>query len=355
MSQAVVVPQASAGAGRRAGTARRRYGPLPPMARYAIRRGTFLLVTLWATITINFFLPRAMPGNPAEAMMAKFHGRLNPAALHAMELAFGITNKSLLDQYASYWSQLAHGNLGVSVSYFPATVSSLIANALPWTLLLLGTSTVIAFVVGNALGAVAAWKRGGNLDTVLTTTSMFTSAFPYFWLALLVLYVLGFVLGWFPTSYAYSTGLKPSFTPAFIGDALYHAVLPGLTIVATSIGGWLLTIRNNMLTVLNEDYVVLARAKGLSSRQVMFSYAARNAVLPNVTAFGMAIGFVLSGTVLTEVVFSYPGLGSLLYGAVQSEDYALLQGILLIVVVAVLVANVLADLALILIDPRLRG
>lgn len=353
MSQAVLVPEVSAGLK----TDRRgwRYASLPPMTRYAIRRLTFLLVTLWATITINFFLPRAMPGNPAEAMMAKFHGRLNPAALHAMELAFGITNKSLWDQYASYWSQLAHGNLGVSVSYFPATVSSLIATALPWTLLLLGTSTVIAFIVGNILGVVAAWKRGGKFDTLVTTTSMFTGAFPYFWLALLVLYTLGFVLGWFPTSYAYSTGAQPSFTPSFIGDALDHAVLPGLTIVVTSIGGWLLTIRNNMLTVLNEDYVVLARAKGLTSTQIMFSYAARNALLPNVTAFGMAIGFVLSGTVLTEVVFSYPGLGSLLYGAVQSEDYALLQGILLIVVVAVLVANVLADLALIAIDPRLRG
>ena len=353
MSQAVLMPQASSEP--QANRVRRRYGSLPPMARYAIRRTAFLLITLWATITINFFLPRAMPGNPAEAMMAKFHGRLNPTALHAMELAFGITNKSLWTQYASYWSQLAHGNLGVSVSYFPATVASLIANALPWTILLLGTSTVLAFIVGNILGTVAAWKRGGKFDTLVTTMSMFTGAFPYFWLALLVLYILGFVLGWFPTSYAYSTGAKPSFTFGFIGDALDHAVLPGLTIVVTSIGGWLLTIRNNMLTVLNEDYVVLARAKGLRSRQVMFSYAARNAVLPNVTAFGMAIGFVLSGTVLTEVVFSYPGLGSLLYGAVQSEDYALLQGILLIVVVAVLVANVLADLALLLIDPRLRG
>lgn len=287
--------------------------------------------------------------------MAKFHGRLNPAALHAMELAFGITTKSLWTQYASYWGQLAHGNLGVSVSYFPATVASLIASALPWTVLLLGTSTIIAFVIGNVLGVVAAWRRGGKFDTLITTTSMFTGAFPYFWLALLVLYILGFVMGWFPTAYAYATGVQPSFSLGFIGDALDHAVLPGLTIVVTSIGGWLLTIRNNMLTVLNEDYVVLARAKGLTANQIMFSYAARNAVLPNVTAFGMAIGFVLSGTVLTEVVFSYPGLGSLLYGAVQSEDYALLQGILLIVVVAVLVANVLADLALVLIDPRLRA
>jgi peptide/nickel transport system permease protein len=334
---------------------RRGWASLSPTTRYVARRLTFLLITLWATITINFFLPRAMPGNPAEAMMAKFHGRLNPAALHAMELAFGITNKSLWTQYLSYWGQLAHANLGVSVSYFPATVSSLIGSALPWTLLLLGTSTVIAFLVGNVLGIVAAWKRGGKFDTLITTTSMFTGAFPYFWLALLVLYVLGFVLGWFPTSYAYSTSAQPTFSISFIADAVDHAMLPGLTIVVTSIGGWLLTIRNNMLTVLNEDYVTLARAKGLTSNQVMFSYAARNALLPNVSAFGMAIGFVLSGTVLTEVVFSYQGLGSLLYGAVQSEDYALLQGILLIVVVAVLVANMLADVALLVIDPRLRG
>lgn len=329
--------------------------PLPPALRYGLRRLTFLLITLWATITINFFLPRAMPGNPAEAMMAKFHGRLNPSALHAMDLAFGLSTRSLWDQYISYWGQLAHGDLGVSVSYFPATVSSLIGNALPWTVLLLGTSTVIGFIIGNILGVLAGWYHGHKFDTVITTLSMFTGAFPYFWLALLVLYVLGFTLGWFPTAYAYSTGTEPAFSLSFVGNAVEHAVLPGLTIVVTSIGGWLLTIRNNMLTVLNEDYVVLARAKGLQSRQVIFSYAARNAVLPNVTAFGMALGFVLSGTVLTEVVFSYPGLGFLLYGAVQSEDYALLQGILLIVVVAVLVANVLADVALVVIDPRLRG
>jgi peptide/nickel transport system permease protein len=296
-----------------------------------------------------------MPGNPAEAMLAKFHGRLNPAALHAMDLAFGITNKPLITQYFSYLDQLAHGNLGVSVSYFPASVSSLIGSALPWTLLLLGTSTVIAFVLGNVLGVLASWRRGGILDTVVTTSSMFTAAFPYFWLALLVLFVLGFTLGWFPTGYAYSTGASEGFTLAFAVDVTEHAALPALTIVITSIGGWLLTIRNNMLTVMHEDYVTLARAKGLTRRQIMFSYAARNAILPNVTAFGMAIGFVLSGTVLTEVVFSYPGLGSLLYGAVQSEDYALLQGILLIVVAAVLVANLLADAMLLIIDPRIRG
>lgn len=353
MSAAVIVPPVPSTL--RSGRAGRRFASVSPTKRYVVRRLTFLLITLWATITINFFLPRAMPGNPAEAMIAKFHGRLNPAALHAMELAFGITTKSLWTQYGSYWAQLAHGNLGVSVNYFPASVSSLIGSALPWTVFLLGTSTVIAFFIGNGLGVVAAWKRGGRFDTFVTTTSMFTGAFPYFWLALLLLYVLGFVLGWFPTSYAYSTGAEPSFSLNFFGNAIDHAVLPGLTIVLTSVGGWLLTIRNNMLTVLNEDYVTLARAKGLSSRQVMFSYAARNALLPNVSAFGMAIGFVLSGTVLTEVVFSYPGLGSLLYGAVQSEDYALLQGILLIVVIAVLVANVLADAALLVIDPRLRA
>jgi len=231
----------------------------------------------------------------------------------------------------------------------------LIGAALPWTLLLLGTSTIIAFVIGNVLGILASWWRGGKFDIVVTTASTFTSAFPYFWLALLLLFILGFVLGWFPTGYAYSTGIIPNFSLGFAVDAIDHAILPGLTIVLTSIGGWLLTIRNNMLTVLHEDYVTLARAKGLTQRQVMFSYAGRNAILPNVTAFGMAIGFVLSGTVLTEVVFSYPGLGSLLYGAVQSEDYALLQGILLIVVVAVLVANVIADAMLLIIDPRIRG
>lgn len=321
---------------------------------YLLRKFVFLLVTLWAAITINFIIPRLMPGNPAEAMLAKFHGRINPSALTAMELTFGVSHKPLWYQYVSYLGQTLHGRFGISVAYFPDSVAHLIGQALPWTLLLVGVSTVISFILGNLLGVIAAWRRNQWIDVVSTTLSTFTSAFPYFWLALLLLYFFGFLFNWFPTAYAYSTNASPALSLGFIGNVANHAALPAATIVISSIGGWLLTIRNNMMGVLGEDYVVLARAKGLLRRQVMYSYAARNAILPNITAFAMSLGFVVSGTVLTEIVFSYPGIGFLLYSAVQSDDYALMQAIFLIIVVCVLVANFLSDIILVIFDPRVR-
>ncbi|MHB1955330.1 MAG: ABC transporter permease, partial [Sulfobacillus sp.] len=319
---------------------------------YLLRKFMFLLATLWAAMTINFVIPRLMPGNPAEAMLAKFHGRINPSALKAKELTFGVSHKPLWYQYVAYLSQTIHGHFGLSVAFFPATVSHLIGKALPWTLLLVGTSTVISFIIGNMLGVIAAWRRNEWIDVASTTISTFTSAFPYFWLALLLLYVFGFVFNWFPDAYAFSNSLTPTVTLGFMLNVLWHATLPALTIIISSIGGWLLTIRNNMMGVLGEDYVLLARAKGLLRRQIMYSYAARNAILPNITAFAMSLGFMVSGTVLTEIVFSYPGIGFLLYSAVQSEDYALMQAIFLIIVVCVLAANFLSDIILVLIDPR---
>lgn len=321
---------------------------------YLLRKLGFLVITLWIAVTLNFLIPRLMPGNPAEAMIAKVHGKLNPAALKAMQLAFGVTHKPIIVQYSSYLNQILHGQFGTSVAYFPTPVSDLIGEALPWTLLLVGVSTIFSFIIGNMLGIIAAWRRNQWIDVVATTLSTFTSAFPYFWLALLLLYGFGFVLHWFPTAYAYTNGLTPGLSWSFIGNVIHHSILPSVTIIISSIGGWLLTIRNNMMSVLGEDYIVLARAKGLLRRQIMYSYAARNAILPNITAFAMSLGFMVSGTVLTEIVFSYPGIGFLLYSAVQSEDYALMQAIFLIIVVCVLLANFLSDIILVLLDPRVR-
>jgi len=317
-----------------------------------VRRVVFYVVALWAIVTLNFLLPRLMPGNPALIMLAHFHGHLSPAAYKAFSAAFGFaTTGGLPAQYLQYLGQLLHGNLGLSVTFFPTTVAQVINQALPWTLFLVGIATVISFALGTLFGIWSAWNRGRAIDGLLPTVSTFTSAFPYFWFALLCLYFFGFLLGWFPTAQAYS-GTASQFTLRHLPDILYHAVLPAFTIVVSSIGGWLLGMRNNMVATLSEDQIVLAEAKGLARRRVMYTYAARNAILPNLTGFAMSLGFIVSGALLTEIVFSYPGLGYTILLAVQNEDYPLLQGTLLIIAVAVLVANFVAELAYGWLDPR---
>ncbi len=324
--------------------------------RYLVRRVGFLLVALWAALTLNFLIPRLMPGNPAESMMAKFHGHVNPAAIKALEVAFGINNhQSLISSYFEYINNTLHGNLGLSLSYFPIPVSTVIMRALPWSLGLVGVSTILGFVIGTALGAVAAWRRGGLLDSVLPPVFIVISAFPYFWIGLLSVWFFALTLGWFPILGGYTETATVTWSFSFVGDILWHAVLPAFTILLTSIGGWILTMRNNMITVVAEDYVKMARAKGLKPRRILWQYAGRNALLPNLTGFAMSLGFVISGAILVEYVFNYPGLGFTLLQAVQNEDYPLMQSLFLLITVAVLVAIFISDIATALLDPRTRS
>jgi peptide/nickel transport system permease protein len=322
--------------------------------KFLLRRLGFYILAAWVSLTLNFFIPRLAPGDPATALQLKFQGKLEPEALEAMKKAFGLTDAPLHQQYFDYVADLARGDLGISVAYFPAPVSSVIGTALLWTLFLAGLSVVFAFAIGTLLGAYAAWNRGGRVDSIASSSFIFLGAFPYFWLAMILLYGCGFVMGWFPIRHAYTDTLTPNFSWAFISDVLHHAVLPALSIVLASLGGWLLSMRNTMIGVLSEDYVTMALAKGLTERDVMLRYAARNALLPSVTGFGMALGFVLSGSLLTEIVFSYPGQGSLLFEAVTSQDYFLMQGLFLAITVAVLAANWFVDIAYVLLDPRTR-
>jgi peptide/nickel transport system permease protein len=230
-----------------------------------------------------------------------------------------------------------------------------IGTGLAWTVFLAGTAVVVSFAIGTLLGVASAWWRHGWIDAWLPSTFAFLGAFPYFWLAMVALYVLGFTLGWFPLGHAYGDDLTPGLHPAFLADVARHAVLPVGTVVIATLGGWLLTMRNTMITVLGSDYVNLARAKGLSPTRVVLRYAARNALLPSVTGFGMALGFVLGGSLLTEIVFSYPGQGYLLVQAVRNQDFPLMQGIFLVITLAVLGANWFVDLAYLWLDPRTRG
>jgi peptide/nickel transport system permease protein len=323
---------------------------------YILRRLGFFVATLWAALTVNFFLPRLMPGDPAIAMMARFHGRLNGQALKAMEVAFGVnTDESLLAQYFAYLGNSFTGQFGRSLTFFPETVSQVVFQALPWTLGLVGVTTVIAFVLGTLIGMISAWSRGGWFDSILPPVFIVLSAFPYFWIALISILLFSITLDWLPLGFAYTNGTEIAFSPTFVWDVLKHAVLPGVTIVVTSIGGWILTMRNNMITTLAEDYVRMARAKGLSPARVMFDYAGRNAILPNLSGFGMSLGFVVSGAILVEYVFSYPGVGYMMLQSVLNEDFPLMQTLFLFITVAVLVAVLIVDGVTVLIDPRTRS
>lgn len=323
--------------------------------RFLARRLGFLLVALWAALTLNFIIPRLMPGNPAEAMMARFHGHVNPSGLKALEAAFGVgKHQSLVVSYISYLGNTLHGNLGISTSYFPDSVTSVILKALPWSLGLVGLSTILGFVIGTIVGAVAAWRRGGALDSVLPPIFIVISAFPYFWVGLLSIWLFALTLKWFPLLGGYSETATAQWSWSFIGDVLFHAVLPAFTILITSIGGWILTMRNNMITVVAEDYVKMARAKGLKPRRILWQYAGRNAMLPNLTGFAMSLGFVISGAILVEYVFNYPGVGFMLLQAVENEDYPLMQALFLLITVAVLLAIFVSDIVTAILDPRTR-
>ncbi len=323
--------------------------------RYILRRLGFYLIAAWASITLNFFLPRMMPGDPGDALMARLQGRVRPETIDAMRQAYGLSDDPIYLQYVDYIKNIFNGEFGISISRFPAPVTQVIGQGFMWTLLLGLTATIIGFAIGNLLGIFGAWRRGGIVDSVMPPLLIFIGSFPYFWLATLALYFFSFKWGWFPLRHAYNDDLSPTFSLHFFASVGYHMFLPALSIIIVAIGGWVLGMRNTMISTLSEDYVTMAEAKGLPQNQVMFNYAARNALLPNVTALGMSLGFVLGGLLLTEVVFGYPGLGYQLINAVRALDYPLMQGLFLMLTISVLAANFLADLLYVRLDPRVRG
>jgi peptide/nickel transport system permease protein len=323
--------------------------------RVLLRRLGFYLIAGIAAITIDFMIPRLMPGNAVDAILAQNQGMVtNPATMRSLDLLYGVhDSQPLIVQYGHFWAQIFQGNLGVSTSSYPSQVTTVIAAALPWTVGLVGLATILSFILGTLLGTLIAWRRGTWLDSLLPATT-FLQAAPYFFLAFLAVEIFATKLGWFPAELGQSQlDFLPGWSLGHIRDVLYHALLPAATIVVASAAGWVLGMRNQTLAAMDEDYVLMARAKGLPAWRVIW-YAARNAILPSVSGLSLAIGFVVSGALLTEIVFSYPGIGFLLYKAVTNHDAPLMQGIFLIITLAVLSANLLADVAYTLLDPRIR-
>ncbi|NLS09756.1 ABC transporter permease [Nesterenkonia sp. MY13] len=322
--------------------------------KFLLRKVMLYVFIAWAALTLNFLIPRLMPGDPLVLLMERTEGRLDPGALEAMAEAYGLTDAPLVVQYWDYLSSLVQGDLGLSIGYYPVPVADIVAGAMPWTIGLVGVTTIISFLLGTGLGVILAWRRGKRSDYVLPALT-FLNGVPYFWMALILVLIFSVNLGWFPVANAYQPILVPGWNPEFISSVIYHAILPALTIVIGSFAGWVLSMRNMTVTVLGEDYVTMAEAKGLPRRKVLLRYGARNAILPSITGFALSLGAVVGGSMLTEVIFNYPGVGYTLFQAVQNQDFPLMQGLFLVISLAVILANLLADIVYIFLDPRTRA
>lgn len=315
------------------------------------------VVTGCLALVLNFVIPRFMPGDPALLLANRLQqqtgSRPTPEMMARIDALYGDPHKNLLQQFFGYIDHVLHFDFGLSISQYPTPVSYLVLHALPWTTALVGSTTIIAWLIGTALGAWTGWRPGRIFDSGVTMLSTFLHAVPGFWMALLLLSLFSFHFGWLPSGGGYDPNVPYSLGNLwFVLSLVKYSFLPALTLVLLGFSTWQFTMRNVMVTTIAEDYVQYARAKGLTERRVMFGYAARNAMLPNVTGLAHALGGVLGGVVLIETVFTYPGMGYLMTQAVGAKDFPLMQAIFFMLTFAVLVFNFIADAIYVLLDPR---
>ncbi len=322
------------------------------MSRYLLRKITIYLLTFFVAVTIDWAIPRLMPGSPIDALIARLQTNATASeTLHGFFTeSFGL-DKPLWSQYLSFWQGLLHGDLGPSITYVGSSVSELILKALPYTLALLIPAIVLSYFAGNRVGAMAARRK--SLDDTVLPVSYVLTATPYMWLALVLAYFLAFRLGIFPVSGAYDFSLQPTWSWEFFRSFLNHWFLPFLTLFLVSFGGWAIGMRNLIIYELEADYANYLQALGAPSKLVR-KYAYGNAVLPQMSGLALALGAVVGGALVTEIVFAYPGMGSLIIIAIQNRDYFLLQGVFLFIIVGVLIANFIVDIAYVIVDPRTR-
>lgn len=326
---------------------------------YLARRiGIFLFIVITA-VTLNFFIPRLSPTNPIQSRMNQLAAQGGVYENQIQELIeiynqkFGL-DKPLWEQYMIYWRDLLRFDLGVSMSFYPQTALEMIARSAPWTIGLLIVSTIIAFVLGTVLGALMAWPQTSRMAIGLSPLFMTLSAIPYYLLGMLFVYVIAMRWRLLPVGGAYSSGVSLAMNWQMALDIGKHAILPAASIVFAGIGSWGLGMRAMMTTVLGEDYLQMAEAKGLKPRTIFTHYAVRNALLPQVTSLAISLAHVMSGAVLVEVIFGYPGVGNLLFKAIAGNDYFVIQGISLFVILSIGVSLLALDLLYPLIDPRIR-
>jgi len=326
--------------------------------RYLAGRLALWAMTIFVSITLVFFLPRLVPGDPMTVLFGKLAavaGRMGSNDLIDQYKHYFGLDQSLWVQYVSFLRGLVHGNLGYSIISFPSQVSDLLRSAIPWTIGLLTVTTLLSWALGSVMGAVVGWRGGKSpLFQALVPVALVLYTTPYYILALILVFVFAFLLPIFPLSGAYTVGQEPSFTPKFASDVLYHSMLPALSIILVSLGWWFLSMRSLITGQRGEDYIVLAQAKGLSDRRIMWQYAFRNALLPQVTGLALSLGQVVGGALITEVIFAYPGLGWLIFNSIRGLDFPVIQGSVLLLIVAVATVNLAIDLLYPLLDPRIR-
>ncbi len=326
--------------------------------RYVVTRLIQFVFILWGAATLNFFIPRLAPGDPIRErlLMMSRSGSVNQQTIEDMVKAydaeFGL-DQPLLLQYVRYLWDAAHLDFGYSLAQYPARVLPLITAALPWTIGLLLVATLLAFALGTILGALMAWPRSPRLLRYLVAPLLTLSSIPYYLLGLVLVYLFAITWKVFPLSGGYATGTVPSFSLPFILDVVHHAILPALSIVLAALGFWALGRRGMMVTTEGEDYMLLAEAKGLPDGWIFYRYALRNAILPQFTSLAIALGGIVSGSVLVEVVFGFPGIGTLLYKSIAGSDYFVIYGIVFMIVLAIALATLIVDLVYPLLDPRI--
>ncbi len=327
-------------------------------AGFVVKRfGVFLLI-VWLAATLNFFLPRLSGQDPVRATLlqqAQLGGHVQ-TGLEAMakeyERRFGL-DRPLWMQYVAYLHDAFRFNFNYSISNYPRTVSEIIAEAIPWTVGLLGTTTVLSFAIGTLLGALLAWPRAPRWMGLLMPPLWAFHAIPFFLCGLLLMYLLAFQIKLLPMFGGYRAGAFPALTLDFVGDVLRHSILPALSIILVATGGWALAMRGMMVTTQGEDYVTFAEAKGLRNLTIFLRYCVRNAILPQTTALALALGNIFAGAVLVEVIFGYPGIGTVLFLAIRENDHFLIQGIVFTVIVALGLTTLILDLLYPLLDPRI--
>jgi peptide/nickel transport system permease protein len=325
---------------------------------YIARRFAVFLLIVWLAATLNFFLPKLSGQDPVRAKLlesAQLGGYVH-AGLEDMvkeyDKRFGL-DKPLWQQYLTYLRDTSHLDFNYSIANYPRTVREMVAEAVPWTVGLLGTTTLLSFAIGTLLGALLAWPGAPRWMRWIMPPLWALHAIPFFLLGLILTYLLAFRIPLLPIFGGYTAGVIPSFSIGFVWDVVSHALLPALSIVLVATGGWALGMRGMMVTTMGEDYVTFAEAKGLRSSTIFLRYCLRNAILPQTTALALALGQILSGAVLVEVIFGYPGIGALLFQAIRENDYFLIQGIVFTVIVALGLATLILDVLYPWLDPRI--
>ncbi len=324
---------------------------------YFLRRFGIFLLTVWIAATLIYIIPRMAPGDPISAMVARMTQQAgyienSDVIIAGWRKRFGLDDPWYL-QYGRYLKNLVTFDFGYSLASFPTTVKEIVFRALPWTLGLLSVSTALFFFIGNFLGAMLAWNKTPRIIKGLIPVSMIFTSVPSLLAALMLLYFFAFQLGWFPSLSAYGRGIVPGWTWTFIGSVMWHAILPIMSIVVVTFGFWTLGMRGMMITVEGEDYVTLAKAKGLKPFYSLYRYTIRNAILPQITALALTLGTLVGGQVLVEYIFSYQGMGNAIFTAIRNQDYPVIQGTSYILILTTALAVFIMDMIYPLIDPRI--